>query len=156
MKETSWCLFLKKSNLKHSPQHLDDLLNIANKYFDGLISQIYPSEFHIDKANSSKTEAPFVDLHLSILDGFIWCKIYFLVSVLERYVLNDCIDSWSLPSFLFLNQKNVFVKHYAPAPTTPPNYTLFFTKCKVLYKINSIFFCFQKNNHKKKIMKKKK
>ena len=52
-------------------RYLDDLLNIDNNYFDGLISQIYPS-----KANSSETEAPFLELHLSILDGFISCKIY--------------------------------------------------------------------------------
>ena len=27
-----------------TPRYLDDLLNSDNKYFDGLISQIYPSE----------------------------------------------------------------------------------------------------------------
>ena len=57
-------------------RYLDDLLNIDNKYFDGLISQMYPSEFQIKKANSSETEAPLFDLHLSILDGLISCKIY--------------------------------------------------------------------------------
>ena len=40
-------------------RYLDDLLNIDNKYFDGLISQIYPSELQLNKANSSETEAPF-------------------------------------------------------------------------------------------------
>ena len=29
-----------------------------------------------NKTNSSETEAPFLDLHLSILDRFISCKIY--------------------------------------------------------------------------------
>ena len=43
-------------------RYLDDLLNIDNKYFDGLISQMYPSEFQINKANSSETEAPLFDL----------------------------------------------------------------------------------------------
>ena len=57
-------------------RYLGDLLNIDNNYFDGLISQIYPSELQFNKANSSETEAPFCDLHLSILDGFISCKIY--------------------------------------------------------------------------------
>ena len=37
---------------------------------------MYPSELQLNKANSSETEAPFLDLHLSILDGFISCKIY--------------------------------------------------------------------------------
>ena len=36
--------------------YLDDLLNIDNKYLDGLISQIYPSELQLDKANSSETK----------------------------------------------------------------------------------------------------
>ena len=56
--------------------YLDYLLNIDNKYFDGLISQIYPSELQLNKANSSETETPFLDFHLSILEGFISCKIY--------------------------------------------------------------------------------
>ena len=52
-------------------RYLDDLLNIDNTYFDGLISQIYPPELQLNKANSSNTEAAFFDLHLSIVDGFV-------------------------------------------------------------------------------------
>ena len=48
-------------------RYLDDLLNIDNIYFDGLISQIHPSELQLITTNSSKTGAPFWDLHLSIL-----------------------------------------------------------------------------------------
>ena len=55
-------------------RYLDSLLNIDNKYFDVLISQIYPSELQLNKAKSS--EAPLFDLHLSIIDGFISCKFY--------------------------------------------------------------------------------
>ena len=55
---------------------LDDLSNIDNNYLDGLISQIYPSELQLNKARSSEIEAPFLDLHLSIFDGFISCRIY--------------------------------------------------------------------------------
>ena len=54
---------------------MDDLLNIDNKYFDGFISQMYPSELQLNKSRSSETEAPMWDLYLSILDGFISCKI---------------------------------------------------------------------------------
>ena len=57
-------------------RYLDDLLNIDNTYFDGLISQIYPPELQLNKANSSDTEAAFFDLHLFIVDGFVSCKIY--------------------------------------------------------------------------------
>ena len=51
-------------------------MNIDNTYFDGLISQIYLPELQLNKANSSDTEAAFLDLHLSIVDGFVSCKIY--------------------------------------------------------------------------------
>ena len=61
---------------RSTSRYLDDLLNIDNKYFDGFICQIYPSELQLNKTNSSETEAPFFDLHLSISDGFISCKIY--------------------------------------------------------------------------------
>ena len=40
-------------------KYSDDLLNIDNKYFDSLISQIYPSELQLIETNSSETEAPF-------------------------------------------------------------------------------------------------
>ena len=38
--------------------------------------QIYPSELQLNKANTSDTEAPFLDLHLSISNGFVSSKIY--------------------------------------------------------------------------------
>ena len=57
-------------------RYLDDLLNIDNTYFDGMVKQIYPLELHLNKANSSDTEAPFLYLHLTISDGFVSSKIY--------------------------------------------------------------------------------
>ena len=57
-------------------QYLDDLLNIGNPYFEGMVNQIYPSELQLNKANTSDTEVPFLDLHLSISNGFISSKIY--------------------------------------------------------------------------------
>ena len=56
--------------------YLDDLLNINNTYFDGMVKQIYTSELQLNKANSSDTEALFLDLHLTISDGFVSSKIY--------------------------------------------------------------------------------
>ena len=41
-----------------------------------MVSRIYPSELQLNKANVSDTEASFLDLHLSISDGFIQTKIY--------------------------------------------------------------------------------
>ena len=36
-------------------RYLDDILNNNNVYFDNMISQIYPSELQLNKANTSDT-----------------------------------------------------------------------------------------------------
>ena len=53
-------------------RYLDDLLNIDNPYFEQVVGQIYPTELQINKANSSDTEAPFLDLNLSITNGIVF------------------------------------------------------------------------------------
>ena len=45
-------------------------------YFEGIVNRIYPPELQLKKANTSNTEAPFLDLHLSISNGFVSSKIY--------------------------------------------------------------------------------
>ena len=65
---------IKALNL--TSRYLDDLLNIDNPYFEGIVNQIYPPELQLNKANTSGTEAPFLDLHLSISNGFVASKIY--------------------------------------------------------------------------------
>ena len=57
-------------------RYLDDLLNIDNPYFEQMVSQIYPTELQFNKANFSDTEAPFLDLNLSITNGIVSSKIY--------------------------------------------------------------------------------
>ena len=57
-------------------RYLDDLLNIDNPYFESMVNRIYPPELQLNKANTSDTEAPFLDLHLSISNGFVSSKIY--------------------------------------------------------------------------------
>ena len=57
-------------------RYLDDLLNIDNSYFEQMVSLIYPTELQLNKANSSDTEAPFLDLNLSITNGIVSSKIY--------------------------------------------------------------------------------
>ena len=61
---------------KSTSRYLDDLLNIDNPYFEGMVNRIYPPELQLNKANTSDTEAPFLDLHLSIANGFVSSKIY--------------------------------------------------------------------------------
>ena len=41
-----------------------------------MVSQIYPSELQLNKANTSDTEAAFLDLHLSISNDIEFTKIY--------------------------------------------------------------------------------
>ena len=53
-------------------RYLDDLWNIDNNYFDGIVNQISPSELQLNKTNSSDTEATFLDLHLIVSDCFIF------------------------------------------------------------------------------------
>ena len=66
----------KAEAFKSTSKYLDDLLNIDNPYFEGMVNRIYPPELMLNKANSSDTEAPFLDLHLSISNGFVSSKIY--------------------------------------------------------------------------------
>ena len=40
-------------------RYLDDILNINKVYFDNMVSQIYISEFQLNKANTADTEAAF-------------------------------------------------------------------------------------------------
>ena len=57
-------------------RYLDDILNINNVYFDNMVSQIYPLELQLNKANTSDTEAAFLDLHMSISNDTVSTKIY--------------------------------------------------------------------------------
>ena len=41
-----------------------------------MFNRIYPPELQLNKANTSDTEAPFLDLYLSISNGFVSSKIY--------------------------------------------------------------------------------
>ena len=41
-----------------------------------MVKQIYPPELQLNEANSSDTKAPFLDLYLTISDGFVSSKIY--------------------------------------------------------------------------------
>ena len=57
-------------------RYFDDILNINNVYFDNMVSQIYPSELQLNKANTSDTKTEFLDLHLSISNDIVSTKIH--------------------------------------------------------------------------------
>ena len=61
---------------KSTSRYLDDLLNIDNPYFEGMVNRIYPPELQLNEANTSDTEASFLNLHLSISNGFVSSEIY--------------------------------------------------------------------------------
>ena len=60
----------------NTSRYLDDIFNLDNPYFDGLIASIYPKELTLNKANNSDTSASFLDLDLTITNGVISSKIY--------------------------------------------------------------------------------
>ena len=58
-------------------RYLDDLLNIDNIYFDQMVDRIYPTELQLNRANSSDTEAPFLDFKsICISNDTFSTKIY--------------------------------------------------------------------------------
>ena len=61
---------------KSTSGYLDDLLNVDNRYFEGMVNRIYPPELQLNKVNTSDIGALFLDLHLSISNGFVSSKIY--------------------------------------------------------------------------------
>ena len=42
-----------------------------------MVDWIYPAELQLNKANSSYTEAPFLDLNLSVSNGTVSTSIYY-------------------------------------------------------------------------------
>ena len=58
---------------KSTSRYLDDLLNIDNPYFEGMVNRIYPPELQLNKANTSDTEAPFLGF------AFIYFKRIFFI-----------------------------------------------------------------------------
>ena len=61
---------------KSTSRYLDDLLNIDNPNCEQMFGQIYPTELQLNKVNSFNTEAPFLDLNLSITNGIVSSRIY--------------------------------------------------------------------------------
>ena len=91
-------LFLSDNNqtdiieaFNSTSRYLDDLLNIDNPYVEQMVGQIYPTEFQLNKVNSSDTEAPFLNLNLSITNGIVSSKIY------------DKRDDFEIVNFPFLS-----------------------------------------------------
>ena len=77
-------------------RYLDYLLYIEN--FEAVLSRIYPPELHVSIANASNTEAPFLDLYLSISYGFVSSKlhdkrVYFDFDTVIFFLVGDILRS---------------------------------------------------------------
>ena len=98
-------------------RYLDDILNINNVYFDNMVSQIYPSELQLNKANTSDTKAAFLDLRLSISNDIVSTKIHDKHDDFDFEIVNfpfldgDVLHSTSYGS-IFLNSF-VLLEHLA-------------------------------------------
>ena len=75
-------------------RYLDDILNNNNVYFDNMVSQIYPSELQLNKANTSDTKAAFLELHLSISYDIVSTKIYDKRDDFDFEIVNFPIFRW--------------------------------------------------------------
>ena len=73
-----------------------------------MVSQIYPSELRLYKANTSNTEASFLDLQLSISNDIVSTKIYdkrddFDFKIVQFPFLNVDVHS-STPYVVYISQ----------------------------------------------------
>ena len=63
--------------------YFDDLVNFDKPYSEGMIKQIFPPKLQFNKANTSGTDAHFLNLHLSISNGFVSSKIMINAMILK-------------------------------------------------------------------------
>ena len=69
---------------KSTSRYLDDLLNIDNPYFAGMVDRIYPPELQLNKANTSDTKPHFwTCIYLFQTDLFqLKCMISVMILIL--------------------------------------------------------------------------
>ena len=87
---------------KSTSRYLDDLYYIDNPYFEGMVNQIYPPELQLNKANTPGTGTPFLDLHISISNGFVSFKIYVKRDDFD-FDINTSMSSFSRSIYIYLS-----------------------------------------------------
>ena len=96
-------------------RYLDDILNINNVNFDNMVSQTYPSELQQNKANTSDTEAAFLDWHLSISNDIVSTKIYDKRDDFDFEIVNFPFLDGDVPRStsygVYISQLIVLLKH---------------------------------------------
>ena len=68
-------------------RYLEDLLNIDNLYFEGIFNQIYPPELQLNKANTSDTEAPLLDLRYIYLFLMLLFRPKFMINAMTLILI---------------------------------------------------------------------
>ena len=66
-----------------------------------MVNQIYPPELQLNRANTSDTEAPFLDLHLSISYSFVSSKICDKPDDFDFDIVNRGLYRHFFKNFLF-------------------------------------------------------
>ena len=76
--------------------------------------QIYPTELQLNKANSSDTEALFLDLNLSITNGIVSSKIYDKQDDFDFEIVNFPFLDGEVPRspsyYVYISQLNRFAR----------------------------------------------
>ena len=57
-------------------RYLDDIFTIDNPEFEKHISDIYPAELQLNKANTSDKETSFLDLNIKVIGSDIHTSVY--------------------------------------------------------------------------------
>ena len=78
-----------------------------------MVNRIYPPELQLNKANTSDTEAPFLDLHSSISNGFVSSKIYDKRDDFDFDIVNFSFFDGDIPRFPFYLLRGLHFSTYS-------------------------------------------
>ena len=76
---------------------------IDNPYFEGMVNQIYPSEFQLNKANTSDTEALF----------WIYVCLFLTALFHPKFMINVMNLILTIVNFPFLYLNQVLIVHFS-------------------------------------------
>ena len=61
---------------KDTSRYLDDIFTIDNPECEKRIPDKYPTEFQLNKANTSENEISFLDLNIEVIDSEVHTSVY--------------------------------------------------------------------------------
>ena len=61
-----------------------------------MVNQIYPPELQLNKAKITDTEVPFLDLHLSIANGFVFFFLKFMINAMTLILILQIFRFWNV------------------------------------------------------------